>query len=680
MRLFFYHLREQFMSNQSRWWLWYPVFFATGIGLYFSLPQEPSKWLTLGVIESLIILAIFFRHHIRVLYFLFILGLISLGFACIQLRTIYFSTKQAPVPSEKMYLQARIKYLDYNSKGNTRLTIDKLYDFDGNFVPGTFRISLRGKNHNLSIGQCVEMVAKLLPNPKASLPGGYQFDRKSFFLGLSGSGYAESRVLPIPCPNEPTWQEKLNFWKEKQRTAIINHIKSILPPNEAAITSAIIAGEQGGINQNLINSYRDSGLAHFLSISGLHMSMITGLMFFLVRFLIALFPPLALRWNSKKIAAIFALVISFVYLQISGSAIPAQRAFIMTFIVLLGVLLDRRAISMNTIALAAILVLLFSPEALIGASFQMSFAAVIALIAFYEKNAVSLQRFFDTSANQNIILRTIKIILVYIAGILVSDLVASLATLPFSIYHFNQISAYTTLANLLAGPIIGILIMPFTLLSLLLMPFGLDYYAIKVVGFGIAVVNDITVYVSSLPSAAYRVLSMPFWGFIFIIFGGLWLCIWQGKIRRWGLLMILIGLLSMINIRKPDILINAEGDMIAVLDNSENMIILPHRGDSFTKKIWLDKTASTEINKKQKKILKDIIQGKKTDKTWINLECDKNNCYYKQKFITNKKDKHQIQNTLLKPEQGEGMVIYLPNKIISVRDKIGFRPWNLNKI
>lgn len=676
MRLFFYHFREQFLAEQSRWWLWYPVFFASGIGFYFALPQEPSKWVTLSVIEGLILCAILLRRHIRWLYLLFIIGLFTLGFASIQLRAIYLSARQAPVPEEKLYLQARIKHLDYNSKGNLRLTIDRLYDFEDTPLAGTFRISMRGKDSSLSAGQCVEMVAKLMPNPSASLPGGYQFDRKSFFLGLSGSGYADSRILPVACREAPSWRERIGFWKAKQRTAIINHIKSILPADEASVAAAIIAGEQGGIKRQQINNYRDSGLAHFLSISGLHMSMITGLMFFLVRLLIAFVPPLALRYNSKKIAAVFALIISFVYLQISGSAIPAQRAFIMTFIVLLGILLDRRAISMNTIALAALLVLLMSPEALIGASFQMSFAAVIALIAFYEKNASALQHFLNTAASQSIILRITKIIIIYIVGILVSDLIASLATLPFAIYHFNRISVFTTVANLLAGPVIGLLIMPFTLLSLLLMPLGLDYYAVQVVGFGISLVNDITAYVSSLPSAAYPVLSMPFWGLLLIVFGGLWLCIWQEKFRHWGWFAIAIGFLSLAVVRKPDVLINAEGDMAGVLDKFDNLVILPHRGDAFTKKIWLDKTASVALEGKQKEMLRNIYQGKEKAEDWLDLECGTTICHYRKIFQSDKSGTHKLNGKELEPRKEKGLAVYLPDKVVSVRETVGSRLWN----
>lgn len=677
MHLFWYRLQQSFLAERQRWWLWYPVLFATGIGLYFLLPFEPSKWITLLVIEAMLLSAFLFRHHLKVLYVLMLLGLVVLGFTSIELRTLYLDGKRFPVPQDKLYVQARVIKSDYNSKGNPRLIIDNLRDFDENKIPGKFRISYRDKQNIFQSGDCVEMVVKLLPLAPASLPGGYQYDRKSFFLGLSGSGYADSRVLGITCLQTPTIREKIGFYIEKIRTDVITHIKSILPPDEASVAAAIIAGEQGGISSELINHYRNSGLAHFLSISGLHMSMITGLMFFLVRFLMALIPPLALRYNSKKIAAWFAILISLIYLLISGNAVPAQRAFIMTLIVLLGVLLDRQAISMYTVALAALVVLLINPEVLIGASFQMSFAAVIALIAFYEKFSGKLQHFLDTTSKQIFIIRALKIIVLYVVGILVSDLVASLATLPFSIYHFNQIALLTSLANLLAGPIIGLVIMPFTLLSLLLMPLGLDELSLKIVGFGIHWVNEITAWVSSMPNANMPVLSPPLWGLIAMVLGGLWLCLWQGKIRLLGMLGILGGIFSFCFIKVPDILINSQGDLIALKDNYGQIVIMPHRGDAFTKKIWLDKTASKTLSKKQYAKLRKIYKGQKQDKNWIDLECQKQECVYRNIFKFSKSGKFILNGKELSLREEDGnKAIFLPNQIYSVKDISGLRPWN----
>jgi len=315
------------------------------------------------------------------------------------------------------------------------------------------------------------------------------------------------------------------------------------------------------------------------------MSMLAGLMFFLVRFTLALFPSVALRYDTKKIAAIFAIILSTIYLFISGQAIPAERAYIMTTVVLLGVLINRRAISLHTICLAALIVLVLSPEVLISASFQMSFAAVLGLIVFYEKASRPIQQFLQ----QGHLNRWIKIILLYIIGIIVSDFIASVMTLPFAIYHFNMIALYTTLGNFLAGPIIGLIIMPFVLLSMLLMPFGLEEPFLRVVGFGIEQINHITAFVASLPHAGYQISSMPHWGLILIVIGGLWLMLWQAKWRYWGIIAIICGLLSISLVRVPDIIISPQAKVFAFKNAQGELELTKSRAGRFIKNVWRNK-------------------------------------------------------------------------------------------
>ncbi len=676
------YIRSQFEANRSRWSLWFPVAFASGIGIYFQLPSEPGKWLTLGLIEGLILLAVLFRYHPKVLYSLLVPACILGGFAYIQIRTIYFAGHQYPAPEGRNYYSGRIESMDYNSRGNIRLTLTELRNFDETPVPGKFRVSLRPQPGRLHSGQCVEFVGLLMPRPLSVIPGGYQFDRKQFYQGLSGSGYSESRVLPIDCAAPDKLSARLSVRIDEIRQNIIRRIKKILPPAEASVTAAIVAGEQGGIKTKLINNYRDSGLAHFLSISGLHMSMIAGLMFFLIRLVIALVPPLALRYDSKKLAAWFAILISMVYLLISGAAIPSQRAFIMTFIVLLGVLTNRRAISMKTIALAAFLVLLVSPEALIGASFQMSFAAVIALIAFYEKFASRLSRFLNGPPDRLLPLyrRIFRIVVAYFLGIMITDLVASVATLPFAIFHFNRIAVYTSLANLSAGPVIGFIIMPFTLLALILMPLGLENGALKIVGLGVGWVNDITAWVSGLPSAGLPVLSMPLWGFLLVIFGGLWLMLWMTRWRWWGIPAIVIGFASTGLAERPDVLINASSEVIALKTAGDEMLILPGRGNNFIKSVWSGKMAMPELSDKQKRLLRQIVKGKKTVPEWLGLSCDNTVCCYQNRVEIFKSGKIVIDGKEYDPAPGLGAAIYLdtvPARIMTVREDIGKRLWNV---
>lgn len=679
-------IKEQFYKDSERWFLWVPVLFGLGIGCYFVLPREPSIWLTLGIIESLIIAAYLLRRRIRQLTVLAILAVVVLGFADVQLKAVYLS--RHPLLQEaidKIYLRGRIVSLDYNSRGNQRAVLDNLENFDEQRLNwGKIKVSLSHGTEPLHSGQCIELVGKIMPLPAPSLPGGYQFDRRSFFEGLTASGYSLSRALPIDCRRAPSWADKFGYWVDCVRQRIVARINRVLPPDEAGITAAIVAGERGGMSRQLIDNYRDSGLAHFLSISGLHMSMLAGLMFFLVRFVMALIPGLALRRDSKKPAAVLALFMSVVYLLISGAQIPTQRAFIMTFIVLLGVLFARRAISMKTIAWAGLIVLIIAPEALVGASFQMSFAAVMALIAFYEKYAGALQRFLRGSSvdEPSLPVKILKIIWIYVAGIIVSDLIASLATLPFAIYHFNRVALYTSLANLLAGPIIGLIIMPFVLIALLLMPLGLEAWALKLVGFGVGAVNDITAWVASLPQAALQVPSLPTWGLILIVFGGLWLFIWLQPWRKWGFLLIAAGFLSLLTVRCPDVLVNDKGNLVAVRDNSGELVILPARGNNFDKKVWLEKTANQKITAKETRRLKKIYQGKENFPEWLDLQCDEQSCLYKRRVKIIKSGGLEVDGKSLDLSAGLGAAVYFNGEktsILTVRDASGYRLWNFVK-
>lgn len=677
-----YRLKEQFFQEQSRWFLWVPVLYALGIGIFFLFKDEPSKWITLAGIESLIVLAIIFRRRLHILFILLLFAIPVLGFASVQIHTLYLATNYHQVTEGTLYLQGRIQSTDYNSRGNQRLILEDMQNFEEQKVLGAYRLSLLPQPDVLHSGQCVELVAKVMPLPASVIPGGLQLDRNLFYKGLSGSGFSLSRVIPIECPSSPNLVDIFSYAVSGLRNAIINHVKKVLPPDEASVASAIIAGEQGGIKRSLIQDYRDSGLAHFLSISGLHMSMLAGLMFFFIRLLVALIPPLALRHDSKKISAVFAIIMSAVYLMISGAAIPAQRAFIMTFIVLLGVLFSRRAISMQTIAWASLLVLFIAPEALVGPSFQMSFAAVVVLIAFYERWAGSLHRFLNGGADRlatNLPIKILKIIFIYFVGILVSDLIASLATLPFAIYHFNRIALYTSLANLLAGPIIGFIIMPFVLLSLLLMPFGLDYWSLKLVGFGISLVNKITAYVSSLPEAGYQVLSMPLWGLLLIVIGVLWLCIWNCRWRRWGGVGVILGVLSISTAQVPDVMVNDEASLLAVKDEQGHLVILPARGNNFIKQVWSDKTATKKLDNKHKQLLKKIYKGQVVDKAWLDFECQEDYCIYKKRFRYEPSLSLKIDGNAFDIKSAGGAIFYLQNdkiEVETVRDYVGHRVWN----
>ncbi len=640
-------IKSCWKQDASRRLLWIPVLFAFGISIYFSLSSEPSKWLTLAIIESLIILAAVFRHYPRILYVFGILAIILAGFTVVQIKSIWLSEEKQDFSEDAIYIRGKISSIDTNFQGRPRFIMENVSDFNDKHIKGKIRITQRAKNFNVDVGDCVEMAAVISPLSSEVVVGGYQFDRKGYFEGLKASGYAESRWFKIDCAtgDKKTFSNYIaNFRRE-----IVRHIHKTLPVDEAGIASAIIAGERGGIGKQLYEQYRNSGLAHFLSISGLHMSMLAGIMFFLIRFILAFVPPISLRLDTKKIAAIFAIILSFIYLLISGQAIPAQRAFIMTFVVLLGVLINRRAISMATISLAAFIVLFISPEVLVSASFQMSFAAVMGLIAFYEKISSKISKFIEVNG----INKFFRIIVLYISGVVISDLIASIMTLPFAIYHFNMVAIYTTIGNFLAGPIIGLVIMPFVLMSLLFMPFGADSIFLKIVGAGISWVNEITSWVSSLPNAGYQVASMPHWGLMLIVFGGLWLMLWLSKWRYFGIIAIFAGILSMFTVKTPDILISPEAKVVAFKNSSGELEIVSSRGGRFIKDVWKNKYKFSSSKTKLSEHPELRIDGK-------NIE------YFGQKYNLEKEIGLSIYNTKDKPV------------VKTIRQDIGYRNWNSN--
>lgn len=685
--MFLNKFKENLSQEKYRCFPWIPVLYGLGIGIYFSLSFEPPLWLGLVFVESLILLAVIFRHKLNILYGIGIMAIVVLGFITVQLRAAYINKVPFVDGEQKLYIQGRIVAQDINSTGKVRLLLDDVKDFDEKKLHGLYKITLLSRTSPARTGQCVEMIAKIMPPMPPVIRGGYQFDRKTFFEGIKATGYSVSRALPIECANTSRWTDKLNLKIHNIRQNMVNYINQVLPKDEASIAAAVIAGERSGMSKQLVENYRDSGLAHFLSISGLHMSMLAGMMFLLVRWISSLCPPLIARYDTKKAAAVLAIIMSMVYLVLSGAEIPTQRAFIMTLIVLIGILCCRQAISMFTISWAAIFVLMFRPEVLIGASFQMSFAAVIALIAFYERYAGSLQKFFhgDEDKKQSVLKKLGRGIWVYILGILISDFVASVATLPFSVYHFNQIALYTTLGNLLAGPVIGLVIMPCVLISLLCYPLGIAYMPLQAVGWGVGIVNKITAYVAAMPNSGFWVPSLPTWGLVFIVFGGLWLCIWQEKWRVWGWLGIVVGSLSLLSVRLPDVLISSNGKAVAVKDNQGKMVILPSRGQSFVKNVWLEKTGSLPLDKDKKKQLTKIWNGqsKAQDQQWLSLECNKKTkeCTYKGVITIQKGEEIKIKNKDFNTEKSLGASLRINEQtknveIKTIRSGVGKRYWN----
>ncbi len=330
-----------------------------------------------------------------------------------------------------------------------------------------------------------------------------------------------------------------------------------------------------------MSAIRDSGLAHLLAISGLHIGLVAAILFIGLRAALALVPPLALRHPIKKWAAALAILGALAYALVAGTTVPTQRAFLMIGLVLLAVLLDRRGLSMRLVAWAAAVILVLRPENLLNASFQLSFAAVTALIAAYETGQA--RHAFGRGRMPSFYGRTV----LYIGGVALTTVIATLATAPFVIYHFNRLAVYGLAANLVAVPTTALWIMPWAVIAFALIPLGLEILALAPMAWGTEVIIRVAETVAAWPGSVSLLPAMPTWGLTLVTLGGLWLCLWRGRWRLWGLAAAAIGVASIALTDVPDILVDGRGRLLAVRTDSGVLAVSSTRAERFSREIWL---------------------------------------------------------------------------------------------
>lgn len=565
-------LAAPLLADRDRWALWLPVALGLGIGLYFSQPAEPPLWIGSAAFAVAALVAVALRRRQAAMLLAVAVAAVALGFAAAQLRAM---AVDAPVLERRIgpaRVAGQVAEVDLQVNGQRVLLQSAAIDgIDGAW---TVRVRLTAKSPAVRPGQWVSMRAVLMPPPQPSAPGAFDFARQAWFQGLGGVGYAVS-VAKIEAGAE-SW----TLWLADLRHVITGRVMDGIPQPEGAVAAALMTGEVAGIPKPLLDAYRDSGLAHLLSISGLHMSLVAGLVFMVVRGGLALVPAVALRRPIKKWAAAAAMAATFAYMLIAGAPVPTQRAFLMTGIVLLAVLLDRKAISMRLVAWAAVAVLLWHPEALIGASFQMSFAAVVALIAGYEAAGPAVARirseggWFTKGA-------------LYLAGVAATTLIAGTATAVYGVYHFNRFASYSLVANLAAVPITGFWVMPWVLAAFLLMPLGLERLALEPMAWGLRLIDDTAVVVAGWPGAALSVPAMPVGALIVFTLGGAWLCLWRGRWRLLGIAGMAGGLALSPLSPPPDLLVDGEGKLMAVKGADGGLTLSTKRGGRITRETWL---------------------------------------------------------------------------------------------
>jgi competence protein ComEC len=351
---------------------------------------------------------------------------IALGFAVATLKTTLIGHPVLRFPASGVTVAGFVE-LREESQHTDRfvLRVDRIDGARIEELPRRVRLSVK-RGMAPPAGSFVEVKASLEPPLQPLEPGSYDFARDLFFQGIGASGFVRGAVKVIAAPPQGVLQRADAFVQRLRDARMRASIAAVLPGDNGAIAAMLIDGKRDAIAPNVYDALFVSGIGHVLSISGYHMAVVAGVIFFIVRAFFALIPGLADRAPIKKWAALTALLVTGFYLILSGNQVATQRSFIMIGVVLLGVLFDRPALTMRTLTIAALVVLLFAPESIVHPSFQMSFAATLALIAGYERGAIKLRGRADTSLGARAALWGAD----EIVGLTIASLLAGLATTP----------------------------------------------------------------------------------------------------------------------------------------------------------------------------------------------------------------------------------------------------------
>ncbi len=574
---------------------WVPVALATGVGLYFASPSEPTlvHWTLLAL--SILICLVAWIGPARQWPLIIALGLVLLGTALAGLRA---HSVAEPVLGFRYYgpIEGRIVGIDRSASDKVRLTLDQvvLERMDPARTPTRVRVSLHGQQGYIEPepGLRVILTGHLsAPNGPVE-PGGFDFQRQAWFQKLGGVGYTRTPVLAIAAAEEG----RAGLLVHRARTAISTWVQAEMPGRTGAFAAAIMTGDRSGMDQETLESLRKSNLAHLLAISGLHMGLLTGFVFLAIRVGLAALPSLALRAPIKKIAAVGALLAGAGYLALSGGNVATERAFIMVGVMFGAVLFDRRALTLRAVAIAAIIVLILRPEVLVQPGFQMSFAATTALVAA-----------FATYRDQAPVQR--RWLIRSITALFLSSLVAGLATAPYAAAHFNRVPHYGLIANLLSVPLMGAVIVPGIVATALLAPLGLGWLPLRVIEPAIGWILGVADWVAGLSGSVSHVPAPPPIALPLLTLGALFVILWQGRIRWMGVapMVAALGLWSVVE--RPAVLIAETGGLVGILTTDGRALSKP-RGDGFAARSWLENDGDGALQ--QEAAERGIFVGDKT--------------------------------------------------------------------
>jgi competence protein ComEC len=574
-------LQEMWEAQLGATVLWAPVALTFGIWTYFSLPQEPAILLAGFFAGAALLLFWFARGRMGML----LLAILLSGFVLAKIRAELIATPLLKAITSEIVVSGIVHDVERASERRATIILrpDKIEGMTAAQLPRRLRLSNSLKNGEPAIGARIAFKARLAPNASPTMPGGFDYGRQLYFKGIGGTGRITSKIDVLGSVSSPSlWLSgALHSLRQQIGDRIRQHLKGTI----AAFAEAMITGERASIPKDVNKSLQISGLAHVLSISGLHMSLAAGGVFWIVRAFLALFPAIAQHWPIKKWAAGTALIFGFAYMLLAGSVAATQRSYIMLAVVFLAIIVDRPAISLRNLALAALLILILQPESAIQASFQMSFMAVMGLAAFFEYwNRPGPEREYRIESRKIYYAR--KFYQIALASILTTLIAGSFSSIPAA-YHFGRLAPYGVLANGLAIPVISLAVMPFAVLSVVLMPLGLEGWPLAVLGKGLEMVLNISDHVAALPGAQRVIPQVSLTSATALALGASILCLAKRQVKFAGCALLIVGfVLAQFN-RFPDLLIERTAANTAFRNGSGDLVFANSRRGRFAAEKWL---------------------------------------------------------------------------------------------
>ena len=598
-------------GEHRRFFLWLPVALGAGIVLYFSADHEPYLPLTASLMAAFTVLAGMARQHRRAFRCLVGVAAVFGGMAAAGWRTTQLA---APVLDRIriVTLQGYIEQMDFRREGaRFILRVAASDGLEPAQMPFRVRLSTR-RAPPFDAGAFVELKARLLPPSRAAEPGGYDFSRDAWFARIGAVGNVLGRMEDAEPPDAPGAWLAANMAVDRARNALARRVDTIVGGDAGAIAAAMVTGKRDLLSEDAKSLIREAGIFHVITISGVQMTLVAGIFFIGLRHLLALSQTLALRHPVKKWAAGAAIIAAIAYDILTGSRIGTERALAMTLIMLVAVILDRHALTMRNLALAALVVLLIQPEALLGASFQLSFAAVAALVAVYEARSTRYAEAASTrvaipadAASHGLFRRRRSHGL---RNSLIATVCATTATASFMAYDFHELNPYVLIGNPLTLAVIEIFAVPGAILGTILYPLGLDAFVWHWVGLGIAIIMRAARIVGSLPGASLHLPAFAPWSLVFLALAVLFAVIWRTTLMRlFAIPLALIGLAGAMAGPTFDIAVATGGDAVAIREAGGHLAVIGRRPSAFAAEQWLRGDADSRP-------AKDVIRKQSCDK------------------------------------------------------------------